>query len=102
MLGSRSSRSEERDQVQCLCVFRHPSVVVTSMLKEVGSAPYLEGSAAHRRAGPAGLGGPLPGRAGAATKPGAVAVHPLRGVAAAHGAGSAGGLHGPGARQQHR
>ncbi|QNI69365.1 sulfotransferase [Cyanobium sp. NS01] len=34
---------QERDQVQCLCVFRHPSVVVASILKEIGSAPYLEG-----------------------------------------------------------
>ncbi|MBE9171591.1 hypothetical protein IQ216_00335 [Cyanobium sp. LEGE 06143] len=35
--------AEERDQMQCLCVFRHPSVVVTSVLEEVGSAPYLKG-----------------------------------------------------------
>jgi hypothetical protein len=35
--------ASERNQVQCLCIFRHPSVVATSVLKELSSAPYLKG-----------------------------------------------------------
>jgi len=33
----------EREQAQCLCIFRHPSVVVSSVLEELSSAPYLKG-----------------------------------------------------------
>ena len=32
----------EQYEVNCLCVFRHPSVVVTSVLKELETAPYLK------------------------------------------------------------
>lgn len=32
----------EQDEVNCLCVFRRPSVVVTSVQKELETAPYLK------------------------------------------------------------
>lgn len=32
----------EQSEVQCLCVFRHPSIVVSSVLKELSNAPYLK------------------------------------------------------------
>lgn len=32
----------EQSEAQCICVFRHPSIVVSSVLKELQTAPYLK------------------------------------------------------------